>query len=462
MAAIEVPFWMFLAVCLLALIGFIDRIFSPAVRWFFRRKVNAVIDELNTRLPLKIQPFKLTQRQVLIDRLTNDPSVLAAAEIYAKEEGVPIEVAADKARVYAREIVPSFNAYAYFKFGTKISKLIATSLYRVRLGYADTKGLSDVPPNASIVFVMNHRSNMDYLLVTYLASTSTTLSYAVGEWARIAGLTQLVRAMGAYFIRRKSRGSLYRKVLARYVQMATEAGVPQAIFPEGGLSRDGLLQPAKLGLLAYVANAWHKGGHDIVFVPVGINYDRVLEDRTLTGEKNGKKTKLAQTFGGAAFILKNIGLRMVGRWYRFGYAAVSFGPPVSLTAFLSQEYGADFEQADEDARNATITKLGDTLMEKVGAQVPVLPVSLVATLLLEHPELDELALKAKASELMARLESSGAYVHIPRANRDYAIAAGLRMLVLRRIVVLDEGHYKIADTERDLAQYYANAIVHLG
>ena len=80
---------------------------------------------------------------------------------------------------------------------------------------------------------------MDYVLVTYVAASSSALSYAVGEWAQVWGLRGLIKSMGAYFIRRDSRDALYRKVLARYVHMATAAGVVQAIFPEGGLSRDG-------------------------------------------------------------------------------------------------------------------------------------------------------------------------------------------------------------------------------
>ncbi|MFM9587499.1 1-acyl-sn-glycerol-3-phosphate acyltransferase, partial [Streptomyces caniscabiei] len=81
-----------------------------------------------------------------------------------------------------------------------------------------------------------------------MAATASALSYAVGEWAQVFGLRELIRTMGAYFIRRNSNDQLYRKVLARYVDMATKAGVVQAVFPEGGLSRDGLLKPAKLGL----------------------------------------------------------------------------------------------------------------------------------------------------------------------------------------------------------------------
>jgi glycerol-3-phosphate O-acyltransferase len=81
---------------------------------------------------------------------------------------------------------------------------------------------------------MNHRSNMDYVLVTYVAAGSSPLAYAVGEWASVWPLRSLIRAMGGYFIRRQYRTALYRRVLARYVQMATGAGVAQAVFPEGG------------------------------------------------------------------------------------------------------------------------------------------------------------------------------------------------------------------------------------
>ena len=52
----------------------------------------------------------------------------------------------------------------------------------------------------------------------------------------------------AALILRRSRGDLYRKVLARYVQMATAGGVNQAFYPEGGLSLSGGLGRPKLGL----------------------------------------------------------------------------------------------------------------------------------------------------------------------------------------------------------------------
>jgi len=66
--------------------------------------------------------------------------------------------------------------------------------------------------------------------------------------------------MGAYFVRRDSKDELYRRVLERYIAMATEAGVPQALFPEGGLTRDGRMREPRLGVIDYMMRGFSHGG----------------------------------------------------------------------------------------------------------------------------------------------------------------------------------------------------------
>jgi glycerol-3-phosphate O-acyltransferase len=464
---VALPLWAVIILALLAAWAAVDRILMPSVRWAMRRRANRAIDELNTRLKLRIQPFKLTKRQVLIDRLVFDPEVLHAADEYAREKGVPHEVAMERVKRYAGEIVPSFSAYAYFRVGTRIARSISQMLYRVRIGYRNDDALAAVDPSSSVIFVINHRSNMDYVLVTYVAATSSALSYAVGEWAHVWGLRGLIRSMGAYFISRDSREALYRKVLARYVHMATAAGVTQAIFPEGGLSRDGRLRPPKFGLLSYMVAGFDPlGPRDVVFVPVAVNYDRVLEDRMLTSAANtepGKKPVFG--FNIAVFarhFFNHIWMAMRGEWYRFGYTCVSFGEPVSLRKHVT-EAGIDFRLLAADARHAETEKLGNKLMQAVGRVVPALPVSLVATAMLQAGDnpLSLLDIKQRVSDLIGELERRGSYVHIPRADRDYAISVGLRMLTLRHLVLETDGSYRANPEELILLKYYANAIVHL-
>src|SRR5712664_1128847 len=133
---------------------------------------------------------------------------------------------------------------------------------------------------------MNHRSNADYVVVAYVLARGVQVSYAVGEWARAWPLEYVFKSFGSYFIRRRYREPLYHAVLERYVQLITREGVTQGIFVEGGLSRDGRLRAPKIGLLDYVLGIGRDPGYvgRLYVVPVAVNYDRVLEDRSLLRE----------------------------------------------------------------------------------------------------------------------------------------------------------------------------------
>jgi len=464
--SVALPLWLVVGMAVVTTWAMLDRLLVPGVRWFIRQRTNRVLDELNTRLPIAIQPFQRTKRAVLIDRLVYDPLVQEAAGAHAREHNIPHAVVQAQVKRYAREIVPAFNAYVYFRIGYWLSRRVAQLLYRVRLAHADDAQLASIPRPATVVFVMNHRSNMDYVLVAYLAANRAALSYAVGEWARIWPLQSLIRSMGAYFVRRNSRNALYRRVLERYVCLATTGGVTQAIYPEGGLSRDGRLRAPKLGLLDYMLRCFDPSDErDLVFVPVGINYDRTLEDRTLlrdlepdtkaTGSSHAILTTLR-------FVLHNLSLMVRNQWHRFGYACVTFGTPISMHAYCAQ-HKLDFRQLPQEQRFPAVASLGQTLIDAVGAVIPVLPVSLVATVMLRQVDqpLSELELKVAVHTLIETLDAAGAHVYIPRKDRDYAITVGLRMLTLRRLVVVEDGLYIAQPAELPLLRYYANAIVHL-
>lgn len=463
---VSLPLWLVAVLFLLAAWAALDRLLVPGVRWYLRRRVQRVIDKLNTRLRLEIPTFQRTRRQVLIDRLVYDPKLVQAVDEHAREQGAPRAVLAARVKRYAREIVPAFNVYFYFRIGYWLSKRVARLLYRVRLGFSDEAGLATVAPGSTVVFVMNHRSNMDYILVTYLAADRTALSYAVGEWARIWPLQTLIRSTGAYFVRRNSGDPLYRRVLERYIHMATSAGVPQAVYPEGGLSRDGRLRRPKLGILDYMLRSFDPrlGDRDLVFIPVGINYDRVLEDRTLLLDLEPERQRHGSLFALATtlrFVLRNLGLALRSRWHRFGYACVNFGSPISMRRYLG-ERGLDLRPLSREERSAHLEILGAELMAAIGEVIPVLPVPLVASVLVQAGEpLSELDLKARAHLLITDLEAAGAHVYIPRRDQDYAIVAGLRMLTLRHLVEEKDGLYTAKPEEMNVLRYYANSIAHL-
>ena len=453
--SVELPLWLLVLILAFATVTFASHFLFPSVRWFFRRRLERAVARLNERLTRPIEPFKLTRRFDTVQRLSYDPEVAKAIAEHCAETGEPEQVAFERVQRYAREIVPRFSAFAYFAFGIRLAKWISRGFYRVRLGAFDEAHLEAVDQKATVVFVMNHRSNMDYVLVTWLAAERSHLSYAVGEWARVWPLRALIRSMGAYFIRRRSRNALYRKVLARYVQMATDGGVTQAIFPEGGLSLNGEVGAPKLGLMSYIIDGFVPGeSRDVVFIPVAMNYDRVLEDRVLIAAdiSGQRKFKLRWKYV-FRHVFMHLGQRLTGRFHRFGYASVSFGTPLSLTEFMAGM-----------ARNGggdPTKPLAQEVMRRIRKVVPVLPVPLVSAILLEKDGLTRAEVTQQFKTLVEDMEARGVHIHMPRDNLDYAVEVGLRLLLLRKLIVEDGDRFTVNPPDRPVLGFYANSIAHL-
>src|SRR5215510_14328206 len=112
---LAVPLWLALPAGLLAAWAAYDKLLMPGLRWMLARPANQVVDELSSRLRIGIRPFQRTRRQALIHRLITDPKVQQAAERFARENGISLEKAAKQIERYARDTVPAFNAYLYFR-----------------------------------------------------------------------------------------------------------------------------------------------------------------------------------------------------------------------------------------------------------------------------------------------------------------------------------------------------------
>jgi len=466
-AEITISFWLLAVMLILTGWAVMDRILIPSVRWFLRRRINRVIDEISTRLEIKIKPIQLTKRQVLIDRLVYDAKVVEAIQVYSDKKGVPREVTQARVLHYAREIVPSFNAYIYFRIGYWLAKRVARLLYRVRVEFLDYGEINTIDPRATVVFVMNHRSNMDYILVSFLAAERTALSYAVGEWAKIWPLQTLIKSLGAYFVRRKSGNPLYRLVLERYIHMATKEGVCQAVFPEGGLSRDGNLQNPKLGLIDYMLRSFDpERDRDIVFVPVGINYDRTLEDRSLLRSLDPQAEKRSRWFVARTtlrFVWHNLALMARNKWQRFGFACVNFGSKLSAGEYCRSE-AINFSLMEKERRFKEVEKLCRQLMLRVSRVIPVIPMPMLAAVFLKNPRtwLSPLDVKVQVYRLIDELQSYGATINIPGKDRETAIEKALNTMRLRHLVVEKDDRFRANPQMSDILSYYANTLAHWG
>jgi glycerol-3-phosphate O-acyltransferase len=257
--------------------------------------------------------------------------------------------------------------------------------------------------------------------------------------------------MGGYFIRRRHNNPLYRKVLARYVQMATEAGVTQAVFPEGGLSRTGALGKPKLGLISYILDGFHPGTVARRGLCPRCDQLRPGDGGPEPDRSAGKRRPRVPLLDPADLPLPppHTWLRLTGKFHRYGYAAVCFGDPLSLTEFLGHP------RPDQPGA------LGAELMARIAKAMPVTPVPLVSHALVNgattRAELEK-TVAARISAARAR----GAVIHIPRDDLDYTIEAGLRALTERRLITIDpSGTLAITEPGHRMAVFYAASVAHL-
>ena len=292
------------------------------------------------------------------------------------------------------------------------------------------------------------------------------VSYAVGEWARVWPLEYVFKSFGSYFIRRGFREPLYHAVLERYVHLITKNGVTQGFFPEGRLSRDGRLGPPKLGLLDYICRTLLDPDfdRDVWFVPVGINFDRVLEDRALIRElvdERDRPGRLSQLWTVTTYVASNVLRLATGRLKRYGRAAVNFGTPLSLRQWVATAPGV--LELPKEQRLGKLQGLAALVMERIGAIIPVTPVPLAAAALLsfEQTVVPKGAVLERMDQLRDRLRDVNAKVVRGGSRIGEVWDRAWRMLRMRRLVVEDGGSMIVLPGGRPLLEFYANSIAHL-
>ena len=445
------------------LVLWLTRAATAAFRARLRRSARRTVLDFQAR----IARYKLVSRRSIHDDLILDPVVVAAMREYRKEKRLSELEVRVRVEGYIDEILPFFNVLSYYRLGYNLARLTLNLLYKVTVDVQDKEALGRIPNRDVVVYLMNHRSNADYVVVAYVLARGVAVSYAVGEWARVWPLEAIFKSFGSYFIRRRYREPLYHAVLERYVQLITRNGVTQGLFPEGGLSRDGRFQPAKVGLLDYIAGTLREPefDRDIWLVPVAINYDRTLEDRTLIRECLDPALRLPrsrQFLTVAHYLLFNTLRLLTGRIRRYGRAAVNFGAPLSLQGWLAAQ-DTDVLALPRPERLPHIQRLADETLERVKAVIPVTPVALASAALVSFerdalPRADVLARMNDYRDHLLELNAT-----VVRADRgiEETWARAMLMFRMRRTVIEDAESVIVMPRQRPLLEYYANSIRHL-
>jgi glycerol-3-phosphate O-acyltransferase len=436
--------------------------------WLVRKYADRLGRRAALRFRARIDRYKLARRRFVRARLIADPGIADAVQEHVRTAGVTEQQAWAKVHAYITEIVPFFNIVAYYKVGYPTARVLLRLFYNVTVEHENGPSPPRPPRDAVLVYLMNHRSNADYILVSYALAGQVAISYAVGEWARAFPLEHLFKAFGSYFVRRRYREPLYHAVLERYVQQITRMGVTQGIFLEGGLTRDGKIKSPKIGLLDYVLGIGRDPAYHakLYIIPVAVNYDRVLEDRSLIRELAvregarpiGRRRQLGEV---AHYVGWNVARLFTRRWKRYGRAAVVVGDPVPLDGWFAAN--PDLFQIPRPERLARVQAFCDGVMDRIGQLVPVTPVPLACAAIqsLDRDYIPRAQLLTRMADIRDTLvELNGRVVRTDRTIEE-TLEVAMRTLGMRKVLLEQGDGFVVAPRNRELVSYYANSIAHL-
>ncbi|KZC40420.1 glycerol-3-phosphate 1-O-acyltransferase, partial [Rhodanobacter sp. FW510-R12] len=378
----------------------------------FARKVARVMRAHFHRIRAAVIGPDLSHRRTVVDAVLNAEPVRAAiaasaakekishAKAWRKAHKLVLEIAAD----YSHPVVRSAS-FLLSNFWNKLYDGIAMHHFDKARAAA---------PGHEVIYVPCHRSHADYLLMSYQLHVSGVVvpHIAAGVNLNLPVIGPVLRRGGAFFLRRSFKGNaLYSVVFNEYVAQLIDRGVPMEYFIEGGRSRTGRLLAPRAGMLVMTVRAFLRAPRrPVLFQPVYIGYEKLMEGKSYIGELSGQPKEKESLLG----LLK--GLKVLRQ--RYGHVALNFGEPIELTPLLDAA-SADWRAATTDPEakpewlNAVTDRLAEQIQININRAADVNPINLLALALLATPK------HAMAeSDLLTQLELGKAMLEeLPYSDR---------------------------------------------
>ncbi|MGO1461166.1 MAG: glycerol-3-phosphate 1-O-acyltransferase PlsB [Marinobacter sp.] len=323
----------------------------------------------------------LSHRRTLVGGLVRTPAVKEAIRETAAKEGIAPDKVRARAYKHADEIAANMSIVTIRIFEVALAWL----WNRIYKGIAvnNIKVVKETAQNNAVVYVPCHRSHVDYLLLSYVLYKNGLMPphIAAGINLNMPVLGPILRRGGAFFMRRSFRDNpLYATVFNEYMHVMFSRGYSVEYFVEGGRSRTGRMLQPRPGMLSMTVRSFLRDSRKpIVFIPVYIGYEKVMEGRSYLGELRGKKKQKESVFG-LAKTARKLGSS-------FGRVALNFGEAIHLSEVLDEVHSSWRDEAyNSEYRpawlNEAVSELSLRVASNINASVAVNPIGMIATVLL--------------------------------------------------------------------------------
>lgn len=423
---------------------------------------NALLHQFNRHRQSIIGPAKKSSEELKESILTNE-RLKAYMDDHAQKRGMPLWKVRKKADGYFKEIASKQSA-ALIKFAEVIVGWVLNSMFQgVSVNQEGLNRVKSFSLKGPVIFIPCHKSHVDYLMLPYLLyhNNMPVPLIAAGKNLAFWPIGPFFRAGGAFFLRRTFKGNvLYAKVFAEYIHKLLEEGYNIKMFIEGTRSRTGKLIMPKLGFLSILLNAFKNHAcEDLIFAPIYIGYDKVLEEKSYLHEIEGGKKEdenFLQVLKARKF-LKN----------RYGKIYIRFREPISLNSLLTQEE-IDLDEISPKDLNALCRNLGHRIINAINTVTVVTPLAILAAVLL-NIQRDRISY----DQIISHVETYLDHLHLLKAeladtlvmNHVYAVETALESYINRKIIEqiaeeknsgLENSLFNVNESRRPILEYYKN------
>tara|TARA_Y100001954_G_scaffold111015_1_gene120337 strand:- start:6651 stop:8951 length:2301 start_codon:yes stop_codon:yes gene_type:complete len=344
-------------------------------------------------------------------------------------------------------------------FVTILEKVLRILFSDFTISKDDLSKISELSKKNTLIFVPNHQSNFDFPTIFYLLYKNhlATPFIAAGINMNFWPLGPILRRCGAFFLRRKfSDDDLYLLIFKNYINFLVTHKFNIEFYFEGGRSRTGKLLPPRFGMLSWILeSSLYKGKYPVVFLPLCIQYEQVMEGaqyvRELKGEKKEKESFF--TFLKAARVLRR----------RFGKVSVSLGGEIHLDQHT--ENLLDRESLTKPKKREILQKLAFEIGHEINKVRGVNMVSLISLCLLDCPE-GELSQDELAEYIKNELDYLE-HIHAPFEKKlithfELVLLDSIYELTKLKVIQRNSKNNKlfVPFEKRGIATYYKNTILH--
>ena len=406
----------------------------------------------------------MSHRRTLVSKLVRTTAVREAIEKTVQKENISHKKANHNALKYADEIASNVSI-ATVRFLDILLTWVWNKIYNgVKVN--NIEAVKTAAQEGSIIYVPCHRSHIDYLLLSYILFKNGLMvpHIAAGLNLNLPVVGSVLRSGGAFFMRRSFKNNpLYGAVFNEYMHTMFTRGYPVEYFVEGGRSRTGRTLEPRAGMLVMTVRSYLRDSRKpIIFIPVYVGYEKILEARSYLGELKGKTKKKESVFT----LFKS--LRSLRN--SFGQVNLNFGEPFRLDELMNKvQPDWQAETYDIESRPPWLPEVINRLSDKVAIGInnaaAINPINIVGTVLLTAPKLamDAKMLAEHCDELVALLRHNpySDQMTFPEGEaKDWIKYTEQMKITSRRQQQLGDIIF-LEGTSAILLTYYRNNILHM-